>query len=289
MKKIRIVSPAKQIEKEHVDFAVDFLSKHDFLVELGKHVLGKFNYFSGTTEERKTDFQEALDDKTVDIILCTRGGYGCIQFLDELDFSAFIKNPKLIVGYSDITVFHNHIFTHFGIETLHASVPLNFSTNSTLALASLINAFNEATNRYEIAPHELNKTGFVEAPVVGGNLAILYSLLGTNSDLNYSDKILFVEEIGEAIYAIDRMFYAFKKSGKLDQIAGLVIGGMTNMKDSEIPFGKTVEEVIYDHVKEYDFPICFNFPAGHIEDNRAVFIGKKAQLKISERQVVFCQ
>lgn len=289
MKKIRIVSPAKSIEKPAVDFAVGYLQKNGFSVEIADHALGQHHYFSGTEAERLSDFQNALDDPTVDAILCARGGYGCVQLIDQLDFSKFKTTPKLILGYSDVTVFHNHIYSHFGIPTAHTTAPLNFQENTSEALTSLLNVLNGIPNRYEIKPHELNVTGEVTAPVIGGNLAILYSLIGTNSDANFEGKLLFIEEIGEAIYAVDRMFYALKKAGKLSNLQGVIVGGMTNMKDSQIPYGATVETIIKKHIESLSIPLCFNFPAGHFEDNRAVIIGKAAKLLVGGDGVVFEQ
>jgi muramoyltetrapeptide carboxypeptidase len=289
MKKIRLVSPAKHIAEEAVDFAVKFLLDNGFEVEVGAHVLGKHNYFSGTLEERVSDFQVALDDPTVDVILCTRGGYGCVQLIDELDFSGFMAHPKLIIGYSDVTVFHEHISKVFNLSTVHGTAPLNFSENSIEALTSFVNVINGKVNRYELEAHQLNVTGVISAPMTGGNLAIIYSMLGTNSEADYTGKILFIEEVGEAVYSIDRMFYALKKAGKLDQIAGLMVGGMTNIKDSEIPYGCSVEEVIHQHIAPLNIPLCFNFPAGHIDDNRALIIGKKATLSVGPNKVTFEQ
>ncbi len=289
MKKIRIVSPAKSIDQLHVDFAENFLEQHGFEIEIGTYALGQDHYFSGTIQERLSDFQYALDDPSIDIILCARGGYGSVQLIDELDFSAFLNDPKLIVGYSDVTVFHSHITANFKIPTLHASAPLNFAENTPEALESLLNAFNGIENVYKITPHSLNVLGEVEAMVIGGNLAILYSLLGTNSEADFKDKILFIEDVGEAVYAVDRMFYALKKAGKLSQIKALMVGGMTNMKDSEIPYGKSIEEVIHSHIAPLNIPLVFNFPAGHIDDNRAVIIGKKATLSADSETVIFRQ
>ena len=289
MKKIRIVSPAKQIDKATVEYALTWLKNTGFEVEVSKHALGQHHYFSGTKEERLNDFQDALDDDLVDVILCARGGYGSVQLIDDLNFDAFKKKPKLIVGYSDITVFHNHISSHFNLPTIHGTAPLNFEENTAAALESMVNAINGDSNHYRFGSHPFNITGMISAPVVGGNLAILYALIGTNSDADYEGKILFIEEIGEAVYAVDRMMYALKKSGKLDQIKGVIVGGMTNMKDSEIPYGQSVEEIIHGHIQPYHIPLCFNFPGGHIADNRAVIIGKEAHLIIRDQEVLFTQ
>lgn len=289
MKKIRIVSPAKQIEAEAVFFAKDFLEKQNFEVEIGKNALGRSHYFSGTFEERLADFQDALDDESVNFILCSRGGYGSVQLIDELNFDKFLKYPKLIIGYSDITVFHNHIFSTFNLPTVHGTVPLNFFENTTEALDSLLNVLNNKNNRYEFPTNKHNCFGQTEGIVIGGNLAILYSLLGTNSDIIFSEKILFIEDVGEAIYAIDRMFYSFKKANKLAQLKGVIIGGMTNMKDSEIPYGKSVEEVIHEHLSPLNIPVAFDFPAGHIDDNRSLIIGKAASLSVNGKRSIFEQ
>jgi muramoyltetrapeptide carboxypeptidase len=288
-KKIHITAPAKVIDKACIDFAVDFFEKNGFEVSLAKHVLGQHNYFSGTDAERLADFQAALDDDSLDFILCARGGYGSVRIIDDLDFTKFVKRPKLIIGFSDITVFHNHIHTHFNLPTLHASVPLNFQSNSAEALQSLVNVLNGKENKYEITPSKYNRAGEAKAVVVGGNLSILYSLIGTNSDLTTDGKILFIEDIGEHIYAIDRILYSLKKSGKLQKLAGLLVGGMTNIKDTEIPFGKNVEEVISEIVAPYNFPVCFNFPAGHVDDNRAIACGKEARLMVRQNSVTFLQ
>lgn len=288
-KKIHIAAPAKVIDKACIDLAVDFLQKKGFDVSLAKHVLGQHNYFSGTDAERLADFQNALDDERLDFILCARGGYGSVRIIDDLDFTKFLKKQKLIIGFSDITVFHNHIHTHFNIPTLHASVPLNFQSNTTEALQSLVNVLNGAPNKYEIPPSKYNRPGEVKAVVVGGNLSIIYSLIGTNSDLNMDGKILFIEDIGEHIYAIDRILYSLKKSNKLQKLAGLIVGGMTNIKDTEIPFGKNVEEVISEMVAPYKFPVCFNFPAGHVDDNRVIILGKEAVLVVTPDSATFQQ
>ncbi|WP_070138113.1 S66 peptidase family protein [Crocinitomix algicola] len=289
MKHIRILSPAKQIDEEAINFAVSYLKEKGFKVDVGNFAGGQYHYFSGTKDERFKDFQNALDDSSVDVILCARGGYGSVQIIDELDFTEFVKKPKLIVGYSDITVFHHHIFGQFNNPSLHATAPLNFKENTADSLDSLINALNGGVNSYSFDPQKYNIQGNAEGVVVGGNLAIVYSLIGTNSDVDFDNKILFLEEVGEALYSVDRMFYSLKKANKLKCLKGVVIGGMTNLKDSEIPYGKSVEEIIYDHVKPLNIPLGFNFPAGHIQDNRAVLIGKSAKIKIGRNESIFEQ
>ncbi len=289
MKKIRIVSPAKHIEQKHLTYAQTFLQEKGFTVDLGEFAGGQHNYFSGTIEQRVADFQAALNDEDVNVILCSRGGYGCVQLLEHLDFSALKQHPKLIVGYSDVTVLHCHLTKHYNITTLHATAPLNFAANSPAALSSLVEALKLRPLSYTVEAHYSNLVGKATGHVIGGNLAILYSLIGTDSDPNYANKILFIEEIGEAYYSIDRMFYALKKSGKLSQLKGLIVGGMTNMKDSAVPYGSTAEEIILSHVSSLDIPVCFNFPVGHITDNRAIYVGKIAQLDVQPDGVRFSQ
>ncbi|MBN4071490.1 LD-carboxypeptidase [Crocinitomix catalasitica] len=285
MKKIHILSPAKSIYKSHIDFAVQFLSENGFEVEVSQHAAGQNNYFSGTDEERLSDFQKALDDDSIDVILCSRGGYGSVRIIDKLDFTKFKENPKFIMGYSDVTIFHNHINAHFGLTSVHSTVPLNFQENTKKSLESFLNVLNGTENHYEFSHDPLNRAGNAEAEVIGGNLSVLSSLIGTNSDIDYAHKILFIEDIGEAVYSIDRMMWTLKKAGRLENLKGFMVGGLTDMKDSEIPFGMTAKEVIKQSVVAYEFPICFNFPAGHVDDNRAIVLGKNASLSVGTNSV----
>lgn len=289
MKKIRIISPAKAIELEHLNFAKSFLEENGFMVEFGKNAGGQFNYFSGTDEERLNDLQEAINDDSIAIILCARGGYGVVRIIDQVNFAPILGTNRIIAGYSDITVLHEHLYANYNHVGLHSSAPLNFKENTKEALKSLIVAFSEGQLNYKFESHPLNIRGEAKSQVIGGNLSIIHSLIGTNSDYDYTDKILFVEEIGEAVYSIDRMFYALKKSGKLDVLKAIIVGGVSNIKDSTIPFGKSVEEIIYEHVKDLGIPLCFNFPAGHIDDNRSIFIGKSAHIQIQDSYSEFTQ
>ena len=282
---IRIVSPAKAISADLIDEAVSFLSKKGFQVTLGDCVTGQHYYFSGTDEERLKDFQSAVDDQDVDIILCARGGYGSIRIVDQIDYSPLHQKPKLIVGFSDITVFHHHIHRYLNIPTIHATMPLNFGQNSEESMTSLVRAMNGQSNIYEIPGHNSNLAGKAEGILIGGNLAIIYTLIGTNSDIDFSNKILFIEEIGEYIYALDRMLWALDKAGKLSQLKGLIVGGMTNIRDTEVGFGMSVNEVVLEKVSRYGFPVCFNFPAGHLADNRALVLGRNALLTVKKNMV----
>lgn len=287
MKKIRIVSPAKSIEGNLIDSARNLLESQGFEISIGEHAKGEHHYFSGSDNDRLFDMQAALDED-VDVILCARGGYGAVRIVDRLDWSKFLKRPKLVAGYSDVTVFHNRM-NRMGYSSIHCTAPLNFQQNSRAALASLQTILNGGKNSYEIVGHEFNRPGEVEAEIVGGNLAIISTLCGTDDELMTKGKILFIEDIGEAVYAIDRMMWQLQKAGKLHHLKGLIIGGMTAMKDSAVPFGKSVEALIRESVEQYEFPVCFNFPAGHIDDNRAILFGAKARLSVREENSTFSQ
>jgi muramoyltetrapeptide carboxypeptidase len=281
---IRIVSPAKAIEPHHLEYAKTLLTDRGFEVTLGKHCAGQYNYFSGTIHDRLEDFQSALDDPEVKAILCARGGYGCIQLVDKLDWSKFEKNPKWIIGFSDITVFHQQL-QHQGFQSVHGSMPLNFEENSEDAIDTLTSAITAQPYTINAKPDEHNIPGSTKGDVIGGNLSIVYSLLGTDLQPDMTDKILFIEDLAEHVYHIDRMFHALGRSGVLLQLNGVIIGGMTDIKDTQIPYGCSYEEVILSHLSRYDIPVCFNFPAGHIDDNRAIVLGKEATLTINETEV----
>ena len=278
---IQILAPAKRIDAAAVYLTKEVLENAGFIVQISEHCLGKHHYFSGSFGERLSDLQEALKDPNIDAILCARGGYGCVHLVDELDWSYFQENPKWIVGFSDVTVLHSRIQS-MGIASIHGTMPLNFKDHTQASRETLINAISGQPYSINVAPSKFNKLGFIEAPVMGGNLAIIASLLGTNDQPDYTNSILFIEEVGEPLYNLDRMFYSLKKAGVLNSIKGLIVGGMTSMKDSEIPFGDTLEEIIDQHVKDLGIPVAFNFPAGHLKDNRSVIFGNKASLTISD-------
>lgn len=281
---IYITAPAKAIEQEYIDFAVDFFQKKGFKTLVSEHCLGTYHYFSGSDADRAADFQVGLDHPDVKAIVCARGGYGCVRILDHIQWAGQVREPKWIVGFSDVTVFHQRM-QQFGIPSLHATMPLNFKTNSDQALSTLLTAFSGKSYSITIKSNSLNKLGQTKAKLVGGNLSILYSLLGTDDQIDFYNCILFIEDLAEQIYHLDRMFYAFQKAGILDKIAGLIVGGMTDMKDTAIPFGQTVEEVILAHLKYRTIPVVFDFPAGHIDDNRALILGAEVDLVVDEQQV----
>ena len=275
---IYITAPAKAIEKEHVDFAVSFFENAGFKVLVSKNCLGQHHYFSGTDEERLEDLQYGIDHPEVKAIVCARGGYGCVRIVDRIQWASMLREPKWMVGFSDVTVFHQHL-QRFNLPSIHGSMVLNFKDNTQEALTTLLSALKGESFSLS-ATSTQNKPGQAEGTLIGGNLSIVYSLIGTNNQPDYSDKILFVEDLAEHLYHIDRMFYALNKSGILDKISGLVVGGMTDLEDTATPFGMSVEEIILAHFQFRNIPIAFGFPAGHLNDNRALILGKKVRFNV---------
>jgi muramoyltetrapeptide carboxypeptidase len=284
---IAIVAPAKAIEPEFVLYAKEFLEGKGFRITVSENCLGRDHYFSGSISARLSDFQTAINDQDVKAVLCARGGYGCVQLVDKINWSNLEKHPKWIIGFSDVSVFHQRL-SLMGIESIHATMPLNFKENSGEALDSLISAITGEPYTISAAPRDENIHGDFTGEIVGGNLSILFSLLGTNDHIDYSNKTLFIEDLAEHIYHIDRIFYSFQKAGVLDKISGLIVGGMTKLMDTEISFGKSYEEVILSHVRDLGIPVCFDFPAGHIDDNRAVVFNKKASFTVNQTGATLC-
>jgi muramoyltetrapeptide carboxypeptidase len=279
-----LIATARKTSSDELDPAITIIKSYGLNVILGEHIFEIDNQFAGTDLERKTDLQWALNHKTAKAIIIARGGYGSVRLVENLDFSEIKKHPKWLVGYSDVTVLHNALHNE-GLATLHATMPLNFTKNEE-ATKSLFDALFGNLNATKINGNLfLNKDGNVSAEIVGGNLSLIYSLSGTPFDLNTDGKILFLEDLDEFLYHIDRMMMQLKLSGKLKNLAGLIVGGMSDMKDNQIPFGKTAEEIIFDAIKDYDYPVCFNFPAGHIDRNLALYFGKKASLIVNSGSV----
>ncbi|MDB5223801.1 MAG: LD-carboxypeptidase [Chitinophagaceae bacterium] len=280
---IGLVCPAGFMPLEKVQAAINTLEQWGFSVKVGKTVGGESkNYFSATDVERLNDLQQMMDDKNIKAILCARGGYGTGRIIDSLNFKKFKKNPKWVIGFSDITVLHSHLYSNYKIASLHAPMAGAFNDEEykNQYVQSLYLALVGTEANYKCEAHEFNKPGIAEGRLVGGNLALLAHLVGTSSDINTKNKILFIEDVGEYIYNIDRMMYQLKRSGKLEKLAGLIVGKFSDMKDTERPFGQTAEEVIRDVVKDYDYPVCFNFPVSHEKENYALKIGVKYTLTV---------
>lgn len=278
---VALIAPAKAIDPPLIADAKKLLEKRGFEVRIGKYSSGSFNYFSGTSEERYSDFQEAINDPEIKAIWCLRGGYGSLHIIDKLDWSAFKKLPKWIIGFSDITIFH-HRLHRLGVSSIHATMPLDLAQNTPESIDSLFQMLAGDWKEIQLKGITENINGDANGELIGGNLSVLYGLLGTDDRVSYQNKILFIEDVGEAVYAIDRMFYALKKSGVLDEINGLIVGGMTSLKDSDPPFGLSVNELINRHLLDYQIPLAFNYPGGHIPDNRALVFGATTLLKVAK-------
>jgi muramoyltetrapeptide carboxypeptidase len=256
-------------------------------VVTGANVYGGYNQFGGTDPERASDLQQMLDDDDIRAVICSRGGYGTVRIIDLIRFSRFRSKPKWIVGYSDITVLHSHINQCLGIETIHAPMPAEFSPEREVPLdQGSVRLLREVLfgniPEYSVPPHHLSRHGNARGVLAGGNLSVLCSIAGSLSALNGKDKILFIEDNGEYLYHIDRMLMVLTRSGMLERVKGVVVGGMTNMKDNEVPFGKTAEEIVLQAVDRYDYPVLFGFPAGHQPTNNPLIFGREIDLSVSE-------
>jgi len=285
---IGILCPAGYMPYEKTVMAIETLSKWGFKVIQGKTLGHQFHYFSGTDEERLKDLQSMMDDKNIKAIFCARGGYGTGRIIQKLHFKKFRKNPKWIIGFSDITALHSHLFSKYKIASLHAPMAAAFNDGefSNQYIQSLKTALEGGKANYTNEGHSFNKKGKASGVLVGGNLSLLVHLIGTSSEIKTKNKILFIEDVGEYIYNIDRMMYQLKRSGKLANLAGLIVGKFTDMKDTTIPFGETVEEVIRDSIRQYDYPVCFNFPISHDKENYAVKIGVEYKLSVSSSTTI---
>jgi muramoyltetrapeptide carboxypeptidase len=279
---IRIISPASVVEEEYVINAANALTELDYKATYGKHVFSAENQFAGRDSFRLADFQEALDDEKVKAIICARGGYGSIRIASGIHFKKFRKNPKWIAGFSDITVFHSLLNCHFHIASIHSPMPVNFSSpDYRTNLKELDNILKGKAEAIIVSPDPLNRLGTAEANLVGGNLSILINLQSTAFEIETDNAILFIEDVGEQLYHLDRMMQNLLLSGKLSKLKGLVVGALTDMSDKKIAFGKSPNEIVYDAVKDFGYPVAFNYPGGHISDNRPFVLGNRATLEVT--------
>lgn len=274
---IGITCPSGYVSADRVKYAIAVLERWGYQVKLGKTVGSEFHYFSGTDAERLADLQAMLDDDGVAAILMGRGGYGMSRIIDGLDLTAFSRRPKWVCGFSDITVLHSHIQAQLGIPTLHSAMCGAFKpeTENEPYLLSLRAALAGEGQTYELPVHQYNRHGYTAGVLTGGNLSLLAHLTGSASEVDTFGKILFIEDLGEHLYHIDRMLVQLKRAGKLDNLAGLLVGSFTDMQDTERPFGQTLEEIIWDKVKEYKYPVAFGMPCGHQEINFTLAMGMR--------------
>ena len=284
---IAITCPAGYMAAAKAATCIHTLQQWGYEVMVGKTLgSGSKNYFSGTDEERLDELQAMLDDKSINAILFGRGGYGMGRIIDRLDFKKFRKHPKWLIGFSDITVLHTHLFNKYNIASMHAPMAAAFNDGENEYTRSLHNALEGEKNVYTTEPHPFNKKGEVSGILIGGNLALLANLIGTPSDFDTKNKILFIEDTGEYIYNLDRMLHQLKRSGKFHKPAAIVFGGFTDMKDTERPFGKTTDEVLKEITETFNFPVCFNFPVSHGKENVALKIGGLYHLKVTARKTI---
>ena len=281
---IRIVSPAGKIDKEHVMPAVKWLEEQGYTVKLGEHVFTQHYQFAGTDEQRAADVQQALDDQECDAIICSRGGYGTVRIIEQLDFSQFLKKPKWLVGFSDITILHSRLH-NLSVPTLHGVMPRYFFDDEGKPredLTSMMTLIKGEGISYDVDATEFDRPGTALGQLVGGNLSIVTSLHGTKYDIDTDGKILFLEDIDEFLYHTDRMVHQLKLSGKLDNLTGLILGDFTDMKDNESPFGQTVHEIFAEAVKDFNYPVCYGFPGGHDKKNLALAFGREWEMEVAE-------
>lgn len=287
---IGILSTARKMTEEQLSFAIDLIQNWGFKVKLGESIGAEEHQFAGSDEIRRKNLQDFIDDPSINAILCARGGYGTMRIIDQIDFSKFLENPKWICGFSDVTVLHEHLQS-LGIASLHTAMPSLFPSISEHAtLDSILKALVGEELSYTWEPN--SQSIFpknCEGEIVGGNLSLIYALQGSVSDINTDGKILFIEDLDEYYYHIDRMMCSLDRSGKLKNLKALLVGGMNDMKDNSIPFGMHTEEIILYYTRKYGYPVFFDFPCGHIEHNYAVKLGMKAKIIIDDNKLTFIQ
>ena len=280
---IRIISPASVVEKDYINLATQSIEKLGYKVTWGKHTFASFHQFAGRDKKRIKDAQEALDSGDVKAIFCARGGYGSIRIIDKLDFSGLEENPKWIVGFSDVTVFHAHLNCNLGMPSIHSPMPVNFeSPFFSENLSQLNDVLQGKLSEIQFDNDSVNRPGKANGTIVGGNLSIMYSLQATPYEIDTTDKILFIEDVGEQLYHLDRILNNFRLSGKLDKLKGLIVGGLTDMTDKKRPFGKSTTEIVLSAVKDFKYPVAFGFHAGHVQNNIPFMLGVDIELEVGK-------
>ncbi|HEX8548397.1 MAG TPA: LD-carboxypeptidase [Cytophagaceae bacterium] len=284
---IGLIAPAKNFEASALKNGIDILEGCGLKVKLGENIFNQYGPFAGTDEERTSDLQTMLDDDEIKAIFSIRGGYGCNRIIDSINWDKFLQSPKWIVGFSDITLLHCTLHRN-GIESIHGIMPLQFGQEGTqLSVDNLRKVlFGEAVE-YSISPNKLNRHGTAQGEIIGGNLAILCSAIGTPSDFDTKGKILFIEDVGEYLYRLDRMMVQMRRANKLSNLSGLIVGHLSDMLDNTVPFVMEAKEIVYDAVEDYQYPICFNFPVGHERANYPMIIGRQGLLQIDNAGTKF--
>lgn len=280
---VGIVSPARHINKKQVEPTIAWLEKYELKVQLGPNMFNVLDQMAGSDSDKISDFQGFIDDPNIQAILCSRGGYGSVRILDQINFQPIIDQKKWILGYSDVTAIHSHIQANYGFPTLHCTMPINITGSDdlqeTASKQSLIDALFGKDLSYHLPNNSLNRYGEASGRLIGGNLSMLYSLCGSKSDISTDGSILFLEDLDEYLYHIDRMMMNLKRTGKLHALSALIVGGMSDMNDNPIPFGKDALQIISDHTKDYDYPLYFGLDAGHTHPNLSLRLGMNAHIR----------
>lgn len=285
---VAIVATARKVNLVDLNYAIQYLDKQGYIPVIGSSIGMEKNQFAGTDQERALDLMQQIIDPKVKAIWCAKGGYGSVRILPYLNAETIKSHPKFLIGYSDVTALHAY-WHKLGLPSIHGQMAVGCQTKTNETLASVFTLLKGGATCYKFKAKPFLKTGKVTAPIVGGNLSMLYSICGSRFNFDTVGKILFLEDIDEYLYHIDRMMLNLKNNGLLTKLKGVLIGGLTSMNDNEVPFGKTAEAIIWEHVKDLNCPVAFGFPSGHISDNRAFIQGRLASLEVTDKQVQFKQ
>lgn len=283
--RVIILSPAGAPSEDAFDLGLEILESWGLKPVLSENSKKRYHTFAGTDAERKSDFQNAIDNPEIKAIFCVRGGYGSTRIINEIDWTRFQSKPKWIIGYSDITTFHNRL-NQLDIESMHATMPTNFRENTKSTMDSLKSSLFSTPPKYTIANSEYNQKGKAKGKLIGGNLSIIHNLIGTKFNIQFKDNILFLEEIGEYAYSIDRMLWAMNHAGVFDEISGLIIGSFTDVKDNDVPFPESLHEMILKFVKDKNIPVVFDFPSGHEDENWTLIMSGNYKMEVNDEQSV---
>ena len=285
---VAILATARKIDLATLQPGIKLLESWGLHVVIGKTIGLDNHQLAGEDWQRATDFQQMLDDPKIKAIWAAKGGYGTVRIIDRIDFSKFRQKPKWIIGFSDMTVLHSHL-NNMNVETLHGIMAISVKTATPQAVETFRKSLFGEKLEYHLPPHDYNVKGKAKAELIGGNLSVLYSILGSKSQVDPKGKILFIEDLDEYLYHIDRMMMNLKRNGWFDHVKAVIIGGMTEMKDNDIPWGKDALQIVQDIFKDCKFPVIYNFPAGHIKDNRAMILGKTVTVEVTDKgsSVVF--
>lgn len=283
---VAIICSARKVSEQEIQFAVNTFETWGLHVLKGKTIGAADFQFGGSDDLRVADLQLMLEDENIKAIFIARGGYGTVRIIDRINFSSLINSPKWICGFSDVTVLHNALLNQ-GVASLHCAMPFSFATSDVSAIERMKQVLFGSELSYEINPQPINRSGNAKGILCGGNLSILVNQIGTATDIDTSGKILFIEDVDEHLYHLDRMMQQMKRSGKLSSLAGLVVGYLTDMKNlnPENPFGKTADQIVADAVKDFNYPVCFGFPSGHESNNQPLIIGAAVDLQVNENLV----